>query len=96
MKKGSSIFAILLAATLVILLSELSMVKAVTCNVSELSSCAPAIIAGQPPSAECCTKLKEQVPCFCQYMKDPKYKPYIDSPNARKTAQACNVIIPKC
>ncbi|KAH0688843.1 hypothetical protein KY285_015994 [Solanum tuberosum] len=96
MKKGSSIFAIFFVMTLVILLGELFVAKAVTCNVSELSPCADAILKGTPASPTCCAKLKEQIPCLCGYIKDPKLKPYIDSPNAKKVSQTCGVPFPKC
>ncbi|CAN4093580.1 unnamed protein product [Withania somnifera] len=96
MKKTSSFFAILLVATLVLFLSELLVVEAVMCNISELSSCAPAIISSEPPSPQCCAKLKEQKPCLCKYIKDPNLGPYVNSPNAQKLSKACGVPFPKC
>ncbi|TMW83123.1 hypothetical protein EJD97_002861 [Solanum chilense] len=96
MKKDCSIFAIFFIAILVILLGELFVAESVTCNVSELSPCADAIIKGTPASTACCAKLKEQKPCLCGYIKDPKLKPYINSPNAKKVAKTCGVLIPKC
>lgn len=69
------------------------MAESVTCNVSELSPCADAIIKGTPASPACCAKLKEQIPCLCGYMK---LRPYADSPNAKKVSKTCGVPIPKC
>ncbi|XP_059283461.1 non-specific lipid-transfer protein 2-like [Lycium ferocissimum] len=96
MKKGSSLFAIFLVATVVICLGELLMAEAVTCSVTELASCAAAIISSEPPSSTCCAKLKEQKPCLCGYFKDPSLGPYIKSPNAKKVAKTCGVPTPKC
>lgn len=97
MKKGrSSIFAILFIAILVILLGEFLSIEAVTCNVMELSPCAPAIISSQPPSSACCAKLNKHKPCLCGYLKDPNLKPYINSPNAKNVYKTCGIPYPKC
>ncbi|CAL9224470.1 unnamed protein product [Arabidopsis halleri] len=68
----------------------------VTCTATELSTCAVPMTTGIPPSTECCTKLKEQQPCFCTYIKDPKYSQYVGSPNAKKTLATCGVPYPTC
>ncbi|KAK1258913.1 hypothetical protein QJS04_geneDACA018726 [Acorus gramineus] len=68
----------------------------VTCNPTELSSCLGPILYGNAPSSTCCQKLKEQQPCFCQYMKNPTYKGIITSANANKTATTCGVPGPSC
>ncbi|KAG5614383.1 hypothetical protein H5410_014207 [Solanum commersonii] len=96
MKKGSSIFTIFFITILVILIGELLVAEAVTCKIAELTPCADAIISSKPPSASCCAKLKEQKPCLCGYIKDPKLKPYVNSPNAKKVAKTCGVPFPKC
>ncbi|KAK4733414.1 hypothetical protein R3W88_007675 [Solanum pinnatisectum] len=96
MKKGSSIYAIFFIAILVILLGELLSIEAVTCNVMELSPCAPAIISSQSPSSACCAKLNKQKPCLCGYLNDPNLKPYINSPNAQNVYKTCGVPTPKC
>ncbi|GFP85331.1 non-specific lipid-transfer protein 2 [Phtheirospermum japonicum] len=62
----------------------------------ELSPCLEAITGSQQPSAQCCAKLKEQVPCFCGYLNNPTLRPYIDSPNAKKVAGFVGVGAPKC
>ncbi|KAG5614386.1 hypothetical protein H5410_014210 [Solanum commersonii] len=96
MKKDSSIFAIFFIATLVILLGELLVVKAVTCSVSELSPCAESILTGIPPTPTCCGVLREQIPCLCGYIKDPKLKSYMDYPNTQKMYKFCRVPFPQC
>ncbi|KAF7114844.1 hypothetical protein RHSIM_RhsimUnG0075900 [Rhododendron simsii] len=98
--KASQINVVLAAVVLVVLLgyeAEVSMAAAaVTCNHSQLDSCAHPILFGTPPSKLCCTKMKQQKPCFCKYVKDPSLKKYIKSPNAKKTAKTCGVPVPKC
>ncbi|KAM0892369.1 hypothetical protein ACQ4PT_025773 [Festuca glaucescens] len=67
-----------------------------TCDVGKLIDCGPAIIGGTPPSESCCTNLKAQKGCFCQYAQDPAYSDYINSPNARKTLASCGITFPTC
>ncbi|CAI9752981.1 unnamed protein product [Fraxinus pennsylvanica] len=69
MKKAASIALCL--AVVVLLLGELHETEAVNCSPLELSSCAEAIMMSLPPSGACCSKLKEQEPCLCGYIKDP-------------------------
>ncbi|XP_057809419.1 non-specific lipid-transfer protein 2-like [Salvia miltiorrhiza] len=90
MKKGvaAALFVVVVMAALA------HETVAVTCTATELISCLGPITTGEAPSAECCAKLKEQQPCFCQYINNPQYKPYFDSPNAKKLADACKVTIP--
>ncbi|PKU61913.1 non-specific lipid-transfer protein 2 [Dendrobium catenatum] len=71
-------------------------IAAVTCNPMELSPCANAILSTAPPTASCCSKLKEQQPCFCQYERNPQLKEYIKSSNSNKVASICKVPVPKC
>ncbi|XXG65474.1 hypothetical protein AAC387_Pa05g3166 [Persea americana] len=80
----------------VLLIGNLPASESVTCQPTELSPCSAAIIGGSAPTPECCTKLNEQKPCLCQYMKDPNLRKYIDSPNAKKVAQICKIPFPKC
>ncbi|KAL8532052.1 hypothetical protein ACS0TY_008599 [Phlomoides rotata] len=92
MKKG--VVGLCLVAMLVAVAFE-----AVTadCNPTELSPCLAAITGGQSPSADCCSKLKAQQPCFCTYLKNPALQQYVASPNAKKVAGICGVTIPaKC
>ncbi|KAI9088577.1 hypothetical protein K1719_029691 [Acacia pycnantha] len=74
--------------------TEVSM--AVTCNALQLSACASAITSSTPPTSLCCTKLKEQRPCLCGYMKNPNLQKLVNSPNARKVADACASPFPTC
>ena len=68
------------------------------CNPLLLISCLPSINDPSiPPPPQCCTNLKAQQPCFCQYLKDPDYKKYLTAPGAKKVADTCGVTIPtKC
>ncbi|CAL5209993.1 unnamed protein product [Lathyrus oleraceus] len=75
--------------------TELSMGE-VTCNALQLSACANAITSSNPPSATCCSKLKEQKPCLCKYLKDPSLKKFVNSPNAIKVADICDSPFPIC
>jgi hypothetical protein len=66
------------------------------CNAGDLAVCAPAIIGGATPTTSCCTSLRSQEPCFCQYAQNPLYSGYINSTNARKTLTSCGIAIPQC
>ncbi|GMP28341.1 hypothetical protein CsSME_00003930 [Camellia sinensis var. sinensis] len=96
--KTQSSLAVLCAMAVVVavLLGEASVVKAVTCNPTELSPCIDAITSSKPPSTTCCVKLREQRPCLCGYSKDPNLSQYVNSPNAKRIANTCGVSIPTC
>ncbi|KAL0461993.1 UNVERIFIED_CONTAM: Non-specific lipid-transfer protein 2 [Sesamum latifolium] len=97
MKKGAAAVWWVVAIVVVLAVAEVhEAAAAAPCNPVELSPCLGAISGSQPPSEECCSKLKEQEPCFCDYIKNPIFKPYIDSPNAKKVAATCGVAFPKC
>ncbi|AQK64778.1 nonspecific lipid-transfer protein precursor [Zea mays] len=66
------------------------------CSAAQLAACAPAIISGSPPTASCCSNLRAQEPCFCQYARNPAYSSYINSPNARRTLTSCGIAVPSC
>ncbi|CAK9167704.1 unnamed protein product [Ilex paraguariensis] len=87
---------IAVCAILVLLLAETQVSMAVTCTPTELNPCRSAITSSSPPTKLCCSKLKEQQPCLCQYLKNPNLKKYIDPAKARKVAAACGVPVPKC
>ncbi|XP_008782311.1 non-specific lipid-transfer protein 2-like [Phoenix dactylifera] len=89
-------FLFLCVVLLGLLLNQAPTTKAATCNPSELSPCAGAILRSSPPTSACCAKLKAQQPCFCQYTKNPSLRGYINSPNSRKVVAACGVSIPRC
>ncbi|KAH1086151.1 hypothetical protein AAZX31_07G091900 [Glycine max] len=84
--------------TLVVLLfvAEVQVSKAVTCSPVQLSACVSAITSSTPPSNLCCSKIKEQKPCLCQYLKNPNLKKFVDSPNARRVANTCGTPFPRC
>ncbi|PSR96539.1 Non-specific lipid-transfer protein [Actinidia chinensis var. chinensis] len=85
------------AMVLVLVLGyEAEVSLAVTCSPTELSPCVGAVTSGTRPSKLCCTRVKEQKPCLCQYIKDPSLKKLVTSPNAKKVASTCGVPIPKC
>lgn len=64
------------------------------CAVTDLAPCLPAVQGGSPPSTDCCTKLKDNQSCFCDYLKDPLVGPYMSA--AKKVLTACGVPIPSC
>ncbi|CAN8258915.1 unnamed protein product [Cochlearia groenlandica] len=70
--------------------------EAVTCSPMQLSPCASAITSSSEPSALCCTRLKEQKPCLCGYMRNPNLSRFVSSPNARKVSNRCKLPIPRC
>ncbi|KAG8373753.1 hypothetical protein BUALT_Bualt11G0057800 [Buddleja alternifolia] len=98
MKKGgaASVAAWFLVAMVVVLVAEVHETAAANCVPTELSPCLAAITGGSPPSPQCCSKLREQQPCFCGYSKNPALKPYVESPNAKKVAATCGVAFPRC
>ncbi|CAK8574008.1 unnamed protein product [Lathyrus sativus] len=86
-----------LCVTLMLFLAQTELsVGEVTCNALQLSACANAITSSNPPSATCCSKLKEQKPCLCKYLKDPSLKKLVTSPNAIKVADICDSPFPIC
>ncbi|KAF7819907.1 non-specific lipid-transfer protein 2-like [Senna tora] len=87
---------IALFTLMVLLLSEVQVSMALTCSPVQLSSCVSAITSSSPPSKLCCSKIKEQKPCLCQYLKNPNLKKFVDSPNARKVANTCGTPYPRC
>ncbi|KAL1566629.1 Bifunctional inhibitor/lipid-transfer protein/seed storage 2S albumin superfamily protein [Salvia divinorum] len=89
MRKG--VAALFVVVVMAVVVHEAA---AVVCNANELAVCAGPFLTGSKPSVNCCSKLKEHQPCFCQYIKNPAFKQYIESPNAGKVATACNVTIP--
>ncbi|XP_030537130.1 non-specific lipid-transfer protein 2-like [Rhodamnia argentea] len=85
-----------LLAVLLLAEAEVRVEAAVTCRPIELSSCVSAITSATPPSTLCCSKIKEQRPCLCQYLRNPNLKKFVNSPNARKVASTCGTPFPKC
>ncbi|KAK9052246.1 hypothetical protein SSX86_028874 [Deinandra increscens subsp. villosa] len=69
---------------------------AADCNPIQLSPCATAILSTIAPSETCCEKIKEQRPCLCSYIKNPRLQRFINTPNARKVAATCGTPFPTC
>jgi curli biogenesis system outer membrane secretion channel CsgG len=96
-QQGQGMAAVALVAVLVVLAATAAeTASAASCNAGQLAACAPAITAGARPSASCCSNLKAQQGCFCQFVKNPTYGRYINSPNARKVVASCGVSVPRC
>ncbi|CAJ2651469.1 unnamed protein product [Trifolium pratense] len=94
MMKMKVVCAMLLMVVLMVEVATIA--EAVNCNPLELSPCLGAITSDSPPSAECCNKLKEQIPCLCEYIKNPMLSPYVNSPGSKRVASACGVDTPQC
>ncbi|KAK8518902.1 hypothetical protein V6N12_012141 [Hibiscus sabdariffa] len=90
-----SVFFVVFCAV-VLFSGETRTAEAVTCNPTELSPCLPAFVLPVHPTAVCCRKLKKQQPCLCEYMKDPRLKPYLESPKAKGVASYCKITWPQC
>ncbi|KAL3735592.1 hypothetical protein ACJRO7_024677 [Eucalyptus globulus] len=91
----------LLAAALVAVLVLLSadrahVAEAVTCSASQLSSCVPAMTSSAPPSALCCSKMREQRPCLCGYIKNSSLREYLTSDDGKRVMRVCGVPYPTC
>ncbi|OIT02830.1 non-specific lipid-transfer protein 2 [Nicotiana attenuata] len=87
---------LVLVTVLVLLLAEAHISFAATCSPVQLSPCLGAIRSSTPPSKLCCSKIKQQKPCLCQYLKNPNLKKYVNSPAAKKVARTCGVPYPRC
>ncbi|KAI4350955.1 hypothetical protein L6164_005357 [Bauhinia variegata] len=87
---------IALCTLLMLLVAQVQVSMAVTCAPVQLSPCVSAMTSAAPPTKLCCSKIKEQRPCLCQYLKNPMLKKYVDSPNARKVARTCGTPFPSC
>ncbi|KAK9071400.1 hypothetical protein SSX86_009974 [Deinandra increscens subsp. villosa] len=98
--KFSKVFALPLLFVVVLLAVIVTQTEAVeeavACDPRQLMPCMSSIMHGTPPPALCCSKLKQQKPCMCGYIKNPKFAKYVKSPNAKKVAKACHVKTPKC
>lgn len=95
MKKASGIISIVIV--LAMITAEVEVTKAIQCNISSLYVCLPVIKdPSLEPTADCCTNLKAQQPCFCTFLQDPKNKPFFNSPGAKKLSSACGVPSPVC
>ncbi|KAL7132440.1 hypothetical protein ABFS83_12G074600 [Erythranthe nasuta] len=66
----------------------------VSCNPVQLNPCASAIFTSSQPSAACCTAIRQQIPCLCQYQANPTLQGFINSPAAIKISTSCGVPFP--
>ncbi|VVA95195.1 unnamed protein product [Arabis nemorensis] len=66
------------------------------CDPMQLSPCLDTITKGSEPSDLCCAKVHEQQHCVCQYLRNPNFKSFLNSPNAKKIAIDCHCPYPKC
>ncbi|KAK7344616.1 hypothetical protein VNO77_14433 [Canavalia gladiata] len=73
--------------------TEVSM--AVMCNTLQLSACANAITSSNLSTPVCCSKMKDQRSCLCQYLKDPNIKRLVNFPNARKSVEVVHFFMRK-
>nr|CAB3497307.1 unnamed protein product [Digitaria exilis] len=87
---------VVVAVALLLLVASAGCASAASCSVGQLAVCAPAIESGSKPSSGCCSNLKAQQSCFCQYIKNPSLGRYVNSPNARKTLTSCGITPPRC
>ncbi|KAK9106234.1 hypothetical protein Scep_023078 [Stephania cephalantha] len=69
---------------------------ATSCDATQLTPCLGAITSNSPPSVLCCSRLRSQRPCLCNYLRNPFLGRYVNSPNARKVATTCKVPYPSC
>ncbi|CAH2067134.1 unnamed protein product [Thlaspi arvense] len=97
--KGSFTKPVLFAFAIFLLLivaQENRVAAAEHCDAMQLMPCEDAIMKGSNPSDLCCTRVKQQQHCVCQYLKNPNFKSFIDSPKAKKIARDCDCPYPKC
>ncbi|XP_044477456.1 non-specific lipid-transfer protein 2-like [Mangifera indica] len=94
--KMKASYAAICSLLVLLLMAEAQVSVAVTCSPTELSSCVSAITSKTPPSKLCCSKIKEQKPCLCQYLKNPNLRKFVNTPNARNVASTCGTPFPKC
>nr|GMC80152.1 non-specific lipid-transfer protein 2-like [Ipomoea batatas] len=68
-----------------------------TCDAKQLNPCLSALTFNLHPPPQCCERLNQQKPCFCQYVKNPNLKDYlVNSAAAKKVYELCKVTMPKC
>ncbi|KAL3735593.1 hypothetical protein ACJRO7_024678 [Eucalyptus globulus] len=61
-----------------------------------LSSCVPAMTSSAQPSALCCSKMREQRPCLCGYIRNPNLRKYLTSADGKRVMRVCGVPYPTC
>ncbi|TVU48641.1 hypothetical protein EJB05_08282, partial [Eragrostis curvula] len=96
MMKGGKQQVVALVMVVLVVAAGSGAASAASCNAGSLAACVPAITSGTSPTAGCCSNLKAQQSCFCQFAKNPAYGRYINSPNARRTVASCGLSVPRC
>ncbi|KAI5428156.1 hypothetical protein KIW84_033237, partial [Lathyrus oleraceus] len=81
---------------LVLMFEAVSILEAANCDPMQLSPCLGAIMSNTKPSSDCCSRLNDQKPCLCEYVRNPNLKQYVNSPGSRNVANSCGVTIPNC
>ena len=94
--KPAHLLVALLAAWAVVVLMAAPPGADAACDATQLTPCAGAIIGNAAPTPGCCSRMKEQQPCMCQYARDPNLQRYVNSPNGKKVMAACKVPVPSC
>jgi hypothetical protein len=89
-------FAVLVAVLAVVAAMSAGGASSQACNAGTLALCAPAILSGSAPSGACCSNLRAQQGCICQFARNPAYSGYINSPNSRRALASCGIAIPHC
>ncbi|KAF9594070.1 hypothetical protein IFM89_027279 [Coptis chinensis] len=77
-------------------LSVANVSMAQICNPLLLNPCLGPTKSDSYPSAICCTRLRSQRPCLCQYQRNPSLRNYVNSPNTRLLLSRCGVPYPNC
>ncbi|KAK3156866.1 hypothetical protein QOZ80_2AG0113090 [Eleusine coracana subsp. coracana] len=90
--------AVAMLLTLALIVTAMSARGALAddCKPDQLAACLPSIVSGSAPTDACCTNLRAQQGCLCQYAKDPNYGKYVSSPNAGRALTTCGIAVPKC
>ncbi|KAL4577591.1 hypothetical protein LXL04_013701 [Taraxacum kok-saghyz] len=70
--------------------------EAVVCNLLSLSPCLGPALFFTPPPGMCCGRLREQLPCLCEYVRNVNYGQLLSSSGPRRVVQACGVVVPNC
>jgi hypothetical protein len=66
------------------------------CDPGQLAECMPTINGRSTPTTGCCSNLRTQQGCFCEYVQNPAFAKYLRGDIARHTLTACNIDIPNC
>ncbi|XP_048129389.1 non-specific lipid-transfer protein 2-like [Rhodamnia argentea] len=92
----SLLVAALMAALVLLSPDGAPVAEAVMCSATQLSPCVPAMTSSAPPSALCCSKMREQRPCLCEYIRNPNLRQYLTSADGRTVMRVCGVPYPTC